>query len=350
MGFLLCYVVLMIDVFRGGGFADIIDMSSFVPDVPVTPDSGRWKPVVRGFSEGVEVLTSSGWVSLQYLMGAGVLGGRVPFTGNGYKVGAVTPKSVEFGQWVTGDGFPLVGSVDPVTGGVLFVKPSLFQWFRYDGWLVHVKGRGVDFLCSLFADLWVHPRYGRGFKFVPAGDIVRNRVSAAKYGVLNKFVVGDSLVDMYGEYSPESVLGGSVDGLVGLGGEVIDGVSSGLKVNLERPFNLIPKSHVSRVRVWDRYNFDERDEFGRLVKVDRIRGDVGVFNLVVPPFHNLIVRWGRKDDNPRTPWVGGPVVVGDGLDKSLLRVDGVLRGGNSLGGSYSVLGDKGDERFGGFGL
>lgn len=306
-------------------------MSMFVPDVPVSADSGRWKPVVRGFSEGVEVLSERGWVRLDSFLGSDSLGERVGWVGNGWKVGNVVPKDSVFGFWETGVSFPRLGSVDPSTGEVVFVKPSMFQWFDYDGWLVHVKGRGVDFLCSLFTDLWLHPRYARGFKYVVAGDVVRNRAGAAKYGMLNKFNV-----DMYGDWSPERYLGEQFS--LSASGVTVPALRSGLQVDMEHPFVVTPKSHASRVRVWDKYWFESLDvETGRMVRSDRVRDKVGVFNVVIPPFHNLIVRWGRVNDNPRTRWVGGPVVVGDGLDKSLLRVDGVLRGGRELGGSYSVL-------------
>jgi hypothetical protein len=58
-----------------------------------------------------------------------------------------------------------------------------------------------------------------------------------------------------------------------------------------------------------------------------------VFNVVVPPYHNLIIRKSKLDPNPRVPWVGGPVVVGDALDKSEIRIQNIK--GLQTGGSYS---------------
>lgn len=306
-------------------------MSNFIPDAPVGADSGRWKPVVRGFVEGTEVLTEAGWVDFRVLYSADYLSEPVPFVGNGLNAPGWGVKDLRWGQWKTGAGFPRVGTVDPSTGKVMFVYPSRFMFYEYEGRLVHVKMKGVDFLCSLFTDLWLKPKYGRSWKFVLADDVVRNVHSNVNYQLLNKFNV-----DMYGFWSPTDagVLGEPVM-LPVVGGGSVEGVSSSIVSYVGSPIVVYPKKHVKRRRVWDFFDYDTVDPVtGERVKVDRVRVDVPVFNMVVPPFHNIIVRRGRADDNPRTLWVGGPVVVGDGLDKSLLRVAAVGGlNGSPLGGS-----------------
>lgn len=318
-------------------------MSNFIPLAPVTADAGRWKPVFRAFPASVELLTEVGWVDFQALFNDKYLGAVVPFTGNGYNVGGYGVKDHPWGQWEVTDLFPRIGSVNPVSGEVVFVRPSKFIFYQYEGRLVHVKMRGVDMLTTLFADWWLRPKYGRGWKFVLGDDVVRN--TGGNYQLLNKFNV-----DMYGEWRPdvagllgeELMLGGSVSGVSGLGsgraggnGVLLDAVGSGIKCFVDSPIVVHPKKHVKRRRVWDLFSFETVDPVtGLKVAADRVQVDVPSFNVVVEPFHNIIVRRGRKDDNPRTLWVGGPVVFGDGLDKAELRVSSVVGGS---GGSYSAL-------------
>lgn len=314
-------------------YVDILCMTNKLPISPVIPDSGRWKPVVRGYPVGFEILTEVGWVGFEDLFNGELLGLEVPFKGNGFAVPGFAIKDRVWGQWLVGGSFPRVASVNPVDGMLVFVKPSRFQMFEYDGRLAWVKMKGVDFMCSLFTDLWVKPKYGRGWKFVLADDVVRagNNVGM-NFQLLNKFNV-----DMYGFWSPgnANVLGSQVVLPSLAGREPVVGVESSVQVLLGSPIVLYPKKHIKRERVWNHFEYSTVDEFGRKVVSDRLRGEVQMFNVVVEPFHNIVVRKKRADDNPRTPWVGSPVVVGDGLDKSLLRVDGVKSVG--LGGSYSVL-------------
>lgn len=306
-------------------------MSNYLPVAPVGADSGRWKPVQRAFPEGVELLTEFGWVPFSVFYNDRFLGAPVPFKGNKRGVPGFGVKDLVWGQWECSQEFPRVGSVDPSTGDVVFVRPSRFTFFQYEGRLVHVKLRGVDMLTTAFADWWLKPKYGRGWRFVLGDDVVRN--TQGNYQLLNKFNV-----DMYGEWSPQEYLGGAVDLRGSVSSGRLDALGSELKVFVDSPIVFFPRKSVRRKRVWDLFGFDVVDpETGRKVEVDRVRVDVPSFNVIVEPFHNVIVRRGRKDDNPRTLWVGGPVVFGDGLDKSELRVAGVLGGKDALGGSYGDL-------------
>lgn len=306
-------------------------MSNLLPDAPVVPDNGRWKPVQRGFPEGTEVLSELGWVRLEELYSSRFLGDAVPWRGNGRSEPGYAPKKLEWGQWLVNDSFPRLGSVDPSSGEVVFVRPKRFMYFLYDGRLVHLKMKGVDMVTSLFSDWWLHPKYARGWKFVLADDVVRNVHGNAHYGLLNKFNR-----DMYGWWSPErDLLGESL--LPIPGGESMSVLRSDVKCFIDAPILVYPKKHVKRKRVWDLFEYSSVGADGSRVVVDRVRVDVPLFNVDIEPFHNIIVRRGRKDENPRTLWVGGPVVMGDGLDKSELRVSGVLGAGKALGGSYNVL-------------
>lgn len=319
-------------------------MSNYLPDAPVSADAGRWKPVQRAFPTGVELLTEVGWVDFSAFFNDRFLGDVIPFKGNGFNPGGYGVKELVWGQWGVTDLFPRVGSVNPVTGEVVFTRPSRFMFYQYEGRLVHVKLRGVDMLTTSFADWWLKPKYSRGWKFVLGDDVVRN--TGGNYQMLNKFNV-----DMYGDWRPdvagvlgsELLLTGSVSGVGELGkgsgskstGVLLDAVSSSVNCLVDSPITVFPKKSVKRRRVWDLFSFETVDpETGVMVAADRVQVDVPCFNVVVEPYHNVIVRRGRKDDNPRTLWVGGPVVFGDGLDKAELRVSSVLGGS---GGSYSVL-------------
>lgn len=370
-------------------------MTDFIPEAPVAPDSVRWRPVFRGYPEGFDVLTENGWVAFESLIGypgsgveltspagASLLGGNVPFVPVQREVPSYGVNDVLWERFRTGEGFPRVATVDPVSGGVFFVVPEMVVRGVYDQRLIWFKLRGVDFMCSLFTDLWLKGRYGRGWGFVLADDVVRNKYGSAKYFLLNKFArseqfitpggltvdgkmegakhytrspgsgatgsvgsvgsVGDSQVrehsyntdfeDMYGDWSPVPYLGGEVE-LLGVGGRTFTGLQSRLKGLVGSPITVVPKKHVSRERVWNHYHVESLDSSGRVVRADVRRGEVGLFNLVIPPYHNLVIRKTKRSVNPREAWVGSPVVVGDALDKSELRVEQVR--GLSAGGSYS---------------
>jgi hypothetical protein len=306
-------------------------MNDLLPTAPVAPDSGRWKPVQRGFPERTEVLTEVGWVDIAAFYSSDFLGEAIPFKGNGRNAPGYAPKELEWGQWNTLSSFPRLGTVNPSTGDIVFVRPKRFIYYRYDGRLFHLKMKGVDVLSTLHSDFWLKAKYGRSWKFILADDVVRNIHGSANYMLLNKFNR-----DMYGLWSPERDLGNSVS-LKDVDGSSIEGIGSDIKCFVDAPIVVYPKKHVKRRRIWDLFFYESKDAEGNLVKADRVRTDVPCFNVDIAPYHNLIIRRGRKDDNPRTLWIGGPVVVGDGLDKSELRVAGVL-GAASLGSnSYSPL-------------
>lgn len=306
-------------------------MNDILPVAPATPDSGRWKPVQRGYPEGTEVLTELGWVSFDALYSQEYLSEAVPFVGNGRALPGFAPKDLQWGQWAVNGVFPRLATVNPVSGDIVFVRPSKFIYYLYDGRLAHVKMKGVDILSTLFTDLWLKPKYGRTWKFVLADDVIRNNHSSANYMMINKFSH-----DMYGWWSPERELLGEVAlPVVGVG-EPVPGVASTLKAFVESPITVYPRKHAKRERVWSFYEYVSFTDSGERVVADRVRTEVPCFNVDIAPYHNLIIRRGRKDDNPRTLWVGGPVVVGDGSDKSVLRVEGT-RGAALGGGSYSIL-------------
>lgn len=305
-------------------------MSKYLPSTPVAPDSGRWKPVQRGYPTGTEVLTVDGWVELSTFFNKYYLADVLPFEGNGRADPGFEMKNLEWGQWKTNPStFPLIGSVNPQTGQLVFVQPTVFMYYRYTGRLSHIKMKGIDFLCTSFTDLWVLPKYGRSWKFVLADDIIRNNYTSMNYGLLNKWST-----ELYGIFDPTPHLLSSTENSKNMEGVV----ESNIFVNLSAPIKLYPKKHASRKRVWDMFNYNSVDAEGHTVVADVLRSDIETFNMICEPHHNIVIRKARADDNPRTPWIGGAVVVGDGLDKSLLRINRVLGGGkNTVGGSYSVL-------------
>lgn len=306
-------------------------MSNKLPDSPVAPDSGRWKPLQRGYPQGTEVLTERGWVLLEDLYSGKLLGDEVPFIGNGRNAPGFAMKELEWGQWEVTDSFPRLATMNPHDGKVFFVRPSRFMYYNYSGKLFWLKAKGVDIFSTLFTDLWLKPKYSRVYNFVLADDMVRTSYSTANYFLVNKFNY-----DMYGHWSPENLLGAEVPlRTIGTGADVL-ALGSDLVALVNSPITIYPKRHTKRERIWNHFKYVFFSSSGELVEADRLRTEVPVFNVDIEPYHNLIIRKARKDDNPRTLWVGGPVVVGDGCDKSVLRVEGV-RGAASGGGSYSII-------------
>lgn len=244
----------------------------------------------------MEVLTEHGFMLFRDLHNMSLLGDELPFAGSRNVAPTFEMKPLDWVQWATGEDFPALATMDPASGAVTYVKPTRFMMFRYTGKLIHFKAKGVSVFSTMFADVFVKPRYGRQYKFVLADEVLGDRTSSSSYFILQRFSH-----ELYGEYVPQT----------------------GLSVLLASPLTLRPKAHVSYKKIWDVFKYEVRDASGRKVAVDRVRTEVDVYNVDIAPYHNLIVRLARKDENVRTPWVGSPVVVGDGSDKSLIRIAAV---------------------------
>lgn len=265
---------------------------------PVAPDRARWKPVVRAYPENMEVLTEHGFLSFNDLFNTSLLGEYVPFSGSSNPLPTIPMRELEWGQWECNDDFPLVATVHPSTGVIDYVKPNMFMMFTYTDDLIHVKMKGVDFLCTVFSDLWLKSKYGRGFKFVLADNVGLNNAESAAHYLVDKFSQ-----DMYGEYEP----------------------FEDLAAELGNPITLKPGKHVKHVKIRDVFKKRVKSvgADGRPKVTVTPRETVTCFNVDIAPHHTIVVRRARKDSNPRTPWVGNPVVTGDGSDKSVMRIESI---------------------------
>jgi hypothetical protein len=182
-----------------------------------------------------------------------------------------------------------------------YVHPQLFRVFTYDGFLSHIKMKGVDILSTRYADLFLKGKYGRDWRFTLADNVSR---AAAQYYLVDKFNQ-----DLYGEYAPRE----------------------NLAARLDTPITLLPEKHAHWRKINDLFPYVGRNEAGHKVATDIVRREIETFNVDVEPYHTIIIRRARKDNNPRTPWIGNPVVVGDGSDKSLMRFDRIRTA--ALGGA-----------------
>lgn len=262
---------------------------------PVTPDARRQRPVTRAFPEGTEVLTEHGFYLFEDLLNDDLFESEVQHEGTGLPQ-SWKANELPYTLYKPNASFPRVASVNPKSGEVLYVAPSLFRTFVYDGFLSHVKMKGVDILTTRYADLLLKGKYGREWGFQLADNVSRSK-GTAHYFLLDKFNQ-----DLYGEYEPRQ----------------------NLQVRMDAPITLIPAKHALWKKIDDVFPYYSTDASGRRLKIDRVRTDITTFNLDVEPFHTLIIRRGRKNNNPRTPWVGNPVVVGDGSDKSVARFQKLL--------------------------
>ena len=262
---------------------------------PAVPDVRRQRPVTRAFPEGTEVLTEHGFYLFEDLHNDDLFESEVLHEGKGLPQ-SWKAKDLPYTLYKPNASFPRVASVNPATGEVAYATPSLFRTFVYDGLLSQIKMKGVDILSTAHAEILLKNRYGRNWNFVLADDISRNKDSL-QYYLLDKFNQ-----DLYGEYAPRQ----------------------NLRSRLDAPITLYPSKHSHWLKIDDVFPFFSTDASGRRLKVDRTRTEINTFNVDVEPFHTLIIRRGRKDNNPRTPWIGNPVVVGDGSDKSIMRVNKLL--------------------------
>lgn len=320
---------------------------------PGVPDELKWAPVLRGFPEDVEVLSEWGWVPFRVLWEGGLFGVSGVGEGVGLFEGEVDwrlehkplregwgenrskhmrlysfsdVRVPDYAKWRVGGLFPRVVCLDSShvvgsrggSGGLVLVRPEFMTRFSYGGVsLVHVKRRGVDLVVPRFTDLWVRNRFQSRFGFGVADGFVQDvRGGGFWKGMVNRF-------------EPKGFLGGFPSGE-----EVVRLVESGGLSALVRgdfPVKVgVGNGDVRRVEVGDVYRFPPvRDEVSGRFSVSPVRREsVECFNLVLPAgsSHTLVVRReGRKVEGefPRWEWVGFPVVVGDGYDKSRVDVDRV---------------------------
>lgn len=339
-------------------------MGEYIAPAPVVPDSLRWKPVFRAYPENYDVLTEHGWVNLTHLLGVPEtetpehVGELVPFTSTTRQTPTYGVNDYVWERHQTLKTFPKIATMHPTTGEIFFVQPTQIVRGIYKDRLIRFKMKGVDLFTTQFADLWVKPKYGRTWKYTLADDIMRNNHTSSNYLLINKFAAGVDpitgeisetnkhygtnrissedvdLIDMYGWFNPETYLGTNVK-LPGAGGHNIMGTSSGMTALTSAPIKLYPKKHVTRERIYNHYHYSTTDPTtGREIISEITRNEVNVYNFIIPPYHNIILRKSKTDLNPRVPWVGGPLIVGDALDKSEIRMQ-TLRGLKDNGGSYS---------------
>jgi len=321
---------------------------------PGVPDTLKWAPVMRGFPEGTDILTDVGWISFEKLFKAGRNGTRTnptPLFGNEVDVASMhiplkeeyaknkskfqTPyafgkaNTVDYTRWNVRDDFPAIATLSPEAlsfshkgnSRIVFVKPEFAFRFSYDNHqLVHLKKRGIDLVVPRFADVFNRPKFRSTWDFATADDFcVTRSLEAASYrSVVNR-------------YSPVENVYGDVDV-----DEMLELSESG---NL---FALTEKEYVQRIlangkdaqrkRIWDVFEYPAvRDPAtGRFIKAAGERNTVECYNIVLPKHtsHTVIVRRERKKKTGarKGEWVGEPIVMGDGYDKSQIRID-KLEGG-----------------------
>lgn len=313
---------------------------------PGVPDELKWAPVLRGFPVGCEVLTDRGWLSFESLwewgLESGGLSGEAvdwrlehkPLRENWLRNKSRFQRKFEFGglrdvdfeKRSVGGSFPRLASLRGehlvrgrgLSGGLEWVRPVFATRFVYEGFhLVRVKRRGVDLVLPRFTDVFARGRYqGRwGFRVVDDFTVVRD-VNRFWWSMVNRF-------------SPAGVLYGDVVG------ERLRGVVAGVESGSVRA--LLGREDVVRVLAGGRQakhvTIDSvfgggrvRGETGRFERDSSVVSSVVCHNFVLPrgSSHTLIVRReGRKvgGEMPHVEWVGYPVVVGDGYDKSLIPAD-----------------------------
>lgn len=315
---------------------------------PRVPDVEKWSPVMRGFPEMMEVLTDVGWLSWESLFRAGRYGtksSKVPLFGDeidfsstlipvsdGYR-DKFTPfqqghhftkvNEIDYTRWSVGDDFPRLATLSPEAlqyshkGNVrvVFQRPvEAFRFLYENHQLVHFKKRGLDMVVPRFTDVFAKPKFGNVWGFTVADDFcVTRKVQSAFRSVVNRYSPDASL---YGDVDVDRMLElSSVGELFAL----TDGYGPARVYDANKD--------ASRKRIWDALPYaavlDETS--GRLVAPSVERTSVECCNVVFRKgaSHTLIVRRPRKEKGGarKGEWVGEPVVMGDGYDKSQLRID-----------------------------
>lgn len=313
----------------------------------------------RGFTVDTEVLTSEGWLLFSEVRER-LLAERVLWESYSAFVASLGGGSVSSVDRVLLDEFRLgfvpllVASVSPYvfdveskervgdSGRLVFVQPSGFQQWLYSRSLVRVKMRGLDLRMTTFADVVGKRKYRDGYGFVRANDLYENQYEEYFYLLLNKFSrsVGEVFKPGKAHIMSETILGwwesmlrsnvgdgdvfaetllsrfmsrsrvedtnvfragsGHVPGLEDVVSSLLPGVVVPTEVFVEgRGAEVYPKEYATRYTGYRDY----------------------VYNLLVPPYNNIVVRKHKPEDSERK-WVGKPVVVGDGSVKGV-PVDGL---------------------------
>jgi hypothetical protein len=286
-------------------------------------DAGRWRPIPRGYPEGMQVLTEYGFIDFRLLFSSEYLDSPVPFVKDKPAVLKDLNGEIQWGQWKVKDNFPRVASVDPATGDVSYVKPVRFSYYLYFNPLVHIKGKGIDLLASMDADLWLKGRYNRSWKFMPASRVVEFRKYKTHFHINNKYNE-----ELYGDYMPSELIEPTEEEIFeyGFKAEERGMLKSELRPRFKYPFPIIPKKHARRRLIRNVYNYHHLDSSGKKIYADAIRKSVPLYNLDVPPNHLIIVRRGKIRDNITALPPGSPCIVGDGIDKSLVKANLIKKG------------------------
>lgn len=266
-------------------------------NIPTAPDSDRWKPLNKGFAPDMEVLTEHGFISFNDLNNPDLLGEELPFNGKQSKHPGVDIIHQPYSIRATGENFPRVATVDPKSGVVTYLKPSRFIMTTAVRRLVRLKGRNLDIICSDYADLLVANHYARRFEFVLATVPASIKFPEARYRIINRFNQ-----NLHGDYVPRE----------------------GLQADFSNTLQLLPYKHASWFQIATRYPYPKvlDPSTGRRVAPDAVRTELPTFNLDIAPHHTMIVRLGRGENpSPSDHFVGMPIVVGDGFDKTQIALE-----------------------------
>lgn len=297
-------------------------------------DAGRWSPIPRGYPEGMEILTEYGFIDFRLLFNAEYLGEPVPFVLDKPAVLKTLNGDIEWGQWKCNNNFPRVASVNPYTGDVDFARPVRFSYWNYRGRIVHIKGRSIDFLATMEADIWLKARYVRGWKFIPARRMVEQRRYKTHFFINNKYNE-----NLYGDYVPHTLREANQSEVLefGYNAEYRGLMKSELRPRFKYPYPIYPEKHTRGRLIKHVYDYYQLDNEGNKVYAALERKEVPAYNLDVPPHHLIIVRRGKTKNNATAIPLGSPCVVGDGIDKSLIRLLALSKGAkiSSLDESYS---------------
>ncbi len=247
---------------------------------------------VKGFTSDTEVLTSRGWLLFEDLYEV--------LLNEKYLWDKFVVARDAFGGGAGGDVFDpiLVATVAPYrfdevrrerlfdSGEVFFTQPTVFHHWVFNRLLVRVKLRGIDVRMSQYADVVGKRKFRGEYSFIDGNTLYENQYEEYFYLLLNRFskAIGEN-------YNPK------------LFGEKLVGYK--------------PREFVrAKFHVMGRGAEVYPTEY-----VTRYSGYVGdVYNVSVPPYNTLIVRKMRErtgsGDLSERPWVGKPIVVGDGSVKT----------------------------------